>query len=70
MDDEKESKPKYGGANGYMLFLREIRPKLKKEHPDWKVTEIAKEGGKMWNALPDEEKEKYGVQLLKVHDEN
>jgi hypothetical protein len=65
MGSKKSSKGKSGskgkkcGDNGYITFLSELRPELKEEHPDWKVTEISKEGGKRWKALSDKEKQKY-----------
>lgn len=39
--------------SGYMLWLNENREKIKKENPDYKVTEIAKRGGELWRAMKD-----------------
>lgn len=47
--------------SGYMLFGKKMRPVVLKEHPDYDVTEVMKELGKMWRELSDEEKEKYKV---------
>ncbi|XP_059621601.1 FACT complex subunit Ssrp1 [Phlebotomus argentipes] len=63
-DDGKPKRP----TTAYMLWLNDNREKIKKENPGIKVTEIAKKGGEMWNALKDKsvweekankEKEKY-----------
>lgn len=32
---------------------------MKKEHPDWKVTEISKHIGELWGQLNDSEKQPY-----------
>jgi hypothetical protein len=63
MGGKKASKAKSGEkkarGGGFMIYLSEIRAKLKEEHPVWKPTEISKEGGKRWKALSEKEKQKY-----------
>lgn len=39
--------------SGYMIWLNENRDKIKKENPNFKVTEIAKKGGELWRNLKD-----------------
>ncbi len=46
---EKPKRP----LSGYMLWLNENREKIKKENPNYKVTEIAKRGGELWRGLKD-----------------
>ena len=50
-----------GPCTAYFLYLADIRPKLteKFKNESDKNTKITKEGGKMWKALSDKEKEKY-----------
>jgi hypothetical protein len=50
-----EKKP----LSGFFLFSSKFRDAIKKEHPDWKVTEVASELGKRWAALSDSEKASY-----------
>ena len=45
--------------SGYMLFAKEMRPKLKEESPDLSFGEVGKELGARWRALSDDEKAKY-----------
>jgi hypothetical protein len=47
-----EKKP----LSGFFLFSSQHRDAIKREHPEWKVTEIAAELGKRWAALSDSEK--------------
>ncbi|BFU22639.1 high mobility group hmg box domain containing protein [Entamoeba histolytica] len=43
----------------YFLYLNEHRASIKEEHPDAKVTEIAKIASEQWKALGEEEKKEY-----------
>ena len=45
--------------SGYMLFAKEMRPKLKEQSPDLSFGEVGKELGARWRALSDAEKAKY-----------
>ncbi len=45
--------------SGYMLFCKEERPKVVKEHPDMKAKEVMTELGKRWKALSDEGRKKH-----------
>lgn len=64
--EEKDSKkkkkdpaaPKKALSN-YMIFGNEVRPKMMKDHPDWKVGDFGKEIGKQWALVTDKQKEKY-----------
>lgn len=53
----KEKKPRK--LNAFMLFAKEKRESVKKNHPTAKVTEIAKKLGELWRALSNSEKQKY-----------
>lgn len=46
---EKPKRP----LSAYMLWLNSAREGIKKENPDFKVTEIAKKGGELWRGLKD-----------------
>lgn len=41
---------------GYMLFAHENRQRVVSEHPEWKITDIAKKLGEEWKALSEEQK--------------
>jgi len=45
--------------SGYMLFNKEERPKVLKDHPDLKAKEVITELGKRWKALSDEARKKF-----------
>lgn len=46
---EKPKRP----LSAYMIWLNETRAEIKKENPDYKVTEVAKRGGELWRGLTD-----------------
>jgi high mobility group protein B2 len=46
---EKPKRP----LSAYMLWLNSARESIKKENPDYKVTEVAKRGGELWRGLKD-----------------
>lgn len=39
--------------SAYMIWLNSARESIKKENPDYKVTEVAKRGGELWRGLTD-----------------
>lgn len=39
--------------SAYMLWLNSARESIKKENPDFKVTEVAKKGGELWRGMKD-----------------
>ena len=45
--------------NGFMLFSKEMRPKVKAEDPDLTFGGIGKRLGELWRGLSDGEKAKY-----------
>jgi len=51
-------KPKRA-MSSFMFFANELRPKLRLERPNLKITDLGKELGKMWKALPDTDKKRY-----------
>lgn len=72
-EDDKEKPPKVKKKRkdpnhpkrpmtGYMLFLQEIRPKLKEQHPELKATEIVKKAADMWGKMTAEAKKPYEEQ--------
>lgn len=38
--------------SAFFFFCEVERPKVRAKHPDWKVGDVAKELGKMWEAAP------------------
>jgi hypothetical protein len=36
--------------SAYIIFCTAERPKIREEHPEWKMTDVAKELGKRWQA--------------------
>lgn len=59
MAGTKKKDGKKRGSPPFFVFQKKMRPIVLKEMPDLKQTEIAKELGKRWRALSEEEKEKY-----------
>jgi ribosomal protein L20A (L18A) len=45
--------------SAYLLYTMEMRPKVKAENPDLKMTDVVKEMANQWKALRPEEKKKY-----------
>jgi len=56
---KKDSNAPKRPATAFFLFSSVYREKLKEEHPEFKVTEVARELGRLWKECSDEEKEKY-----------
>ena len=57
---KKDSKPKSKKPlKGFMLFSKEMRPKVKAEDPDLTFGGIGKRLGELWRGLSDAEKAKY-----------
>jgi hypothetical protein len=58
---ETRKKRKSSGPNGYMKFSKEMRPKIVAENPKMKsdVIAVAREIGKRWRAMSEEERKKY-----------
>lgn len=62
--EKKEKKPKKEKdpnapkkpLGAYFLFQADMRPKVKADNPDLKVTEVAKKIGELWAAASDKEK--------------
>lgn len=53
--DRDENAPKRA-TTAFMAWLNENREGIKKENPGIKITEIAKKGGEMWQAMKDKSK--------------
>lgn len=62
-----EEKVKKRPRSAYILYSynAEVRNKIKTEHPDWKVTQIASHLGKMWNSMSDKDRKKWVELSLK-----
>ncbi|GAX75226.1 hypothetical protein CEUSTIGMA_g2670.t1 [Chlamydomonas eustigma] len=61
---KKEKKEKDPNApkkplGAYMFFCAEMRPKVKEEHPDFKITEMASKLGELWKELDEKAKKKF-----------
>jgi len=55
--------------SGYTLFYKDQYPKLRNEHPGFKVTEIAKLAGAQWKELDPKVKQDYQNQAKKSQTE-
>jgi hypothetical protein len=62
----RSSKTRKGGKdgkkrklNGYMTFGNEMRSEIMEENPDMAITGVAKELGRLWREMSDEEKKVY-----------
>lgn len=51
-------KKKFENGN-FIAFSKKHRAEVVAAHPTWKVTQVAKELGKRWRALPLSERKKY-----------
>ena len=45
--------------NAFMNFSNEHRQEVRDENPDMSMTEVAKELGRMWRELSQDEKDEY-----------
>jgi len=48
-----------GPSSGWVLYMKDTRPGLKKKYPDEKSTDLVKRMGKKWKNLSDEERKPY-----------
>ena len=53
----------------YMMMVQDIRDSLKKDHPEWSVTDISKEAGRLWREMKSDEKDKYQKKAQKARDD-
>lgn len=44
--------------SAYFLFANDMRPKIKADNPDFKITEVAAALGELWKKTSDKDKEK------------
>lgn len=70
-DKKAATKPKDKNApkkpqTAYFIFTGHIRPQMKEENPDMKVTELAKIMGGKWKALNEEDKKQWYDQAAKL----
>jgi high mobility group protein B2 len=62
---EKPKRP----LSAYMLWLNSARESIKKENPDFKVTDVAKKGGEIWRGMKDKsEWEAKAAQMKKLYE--
>ncbi|XP_014270270.1 high mobility group protein B3 [Halyomorpha halys] len=54
----------------YIMFCSDMRAKIKKENPEFSMTQISKELGRLWNELTDEEKAKYQQKATEEKEKN
>ena len=57
--EENQVMVKERTPNAYMFFLEQERDSIKKEHPKFKITEVAKEAGKRWRGLKEKQRFKF-----------
>lgn len=43
----------------YIIFCDKYRPEIMSEHPDWTVTQISTELGRLWSGMSEDEKRPY-----------
>lgn len=56
--------------SAYMLWLNSARESIKKENPDFKVTEVAKKGGELWRNMKDKsEWEAKAVKMKELYEQ-
>ncbi|CAL8137646.1 unnamed protein product [Orchesella dallaii] len=55
-------------TTAFFFFAQVERPKVRAEHPEYKVTEVSKELGKLWGAMKPEEKQKYNDKAARDRD--
>ncbi|CAG9808548.1 unnamed protein product [Chironomus riparius] len=60
---EKPKRP----LSAYMLWLNSARESIKKENPEFKVTEVAKKGGELWRGMKD--KSEWEAKAVKMKEE-
>lgn len=46
-------------CGAYMWFCKEMREDIKREHPDWSVTQIGRQLGLDWKSIDDDEKKRF-----------
>lgn len=56
---EEKVKKRPRSAYIHYSYNPEVRDKIKKDHPDWKVTQIASHLGKQWNSMTDKDRKKW-----------
>lgn len=57
--EKKDPNAPKKAATSFFIFSNEMRPKLKKENPDIKFTDVGRKLGELFRGLSAEEKEKY-----------
>lgn len=45
--------------SAFFFFSNERRQQVQQDHPEWKVSQVAQELGKVWKAMSEEEKQVY-----------
>ncbi|CAG9808546.1 unnamed protein product [Chironomus riparius] len=53
--------------SAYMIWLNSARESIKRENPDFKVTEVAKKGGELWRGMKD--KSEWEAKAVKMKEE-
>ncbi|GKT36092.1 hypothetical protein ADUPG1_009121 [Aduncisulcus paluster] len=64
-----EVQPPKKPLNGYMLYTQDHRKEFVAAHPEMSITEIGKAMGKIWNGLPEAERNPYVSQYKKAYAE-
>ena len=65
---EKDPNAPKRATTGFMVFSNEIRPKVKTEHPDAKVTDLAKIIGEKWRGMTYAQKKPHNDKAQKDKD--
>lgn len=56
---EEKVKKRPRSAYIHYSYNPEVRDKIKNDHPEWKVTQIASHLGKQWNSMTDKDRTKW-----------
>jgi len=57
------------GKTSYHFFCDKERKKVRKERPDWKMSDVQRELGRRWNALDDKKKRVFARQAERARHE-
>lgn len=69
-ETKKNDSKKKRTPGPYIMFCSDMRAKIKKENPDFSMTQISKELGRLWNELTDEQKAKYHKKASEEKEKN
>jgi len=60
-----ENRPKRP-LSAFFIFSNENRPDVTRQHPEWKVSDVAKELGRQWATINPDEKKRFEEKAMKA----